>query len=113
MPSVNCSVYTEIIVIFCEAFKGRPFGEFLSAQGLTPLLIRYVLHSIAMLSGEVPTEQVGSKYSVVCVLLLWTGSEGYAIISSFPWEIWKYAIFVSCVWVWRVTSSILSVSVWC
>ena len=40
------------------AFKGKTFGEFLTAQGLTPLLIRYVLHSIAMLSSEVPTEEV-------------------------------------------------------
>ncbi|XP_065886084.1 rab proteins geranylgeranyltransferase component A 1-like isoform X2 [Dysidea avara] len=40
-----------------EAFKGKPFGEFLNSQGLTPALARYVLHSIAMVSGEVPTEQ--------------------------------------------------------
>lgn len=65
---MKVSAYTEIIVISCEAFKGKPFGEFLSTQGLTPLLIRYVLHSIAMLSAEVSTEQVGSKCIVLCVL---------------------------------------------
>lgn len=96
---MKVSAYTEII-IFCEAFKGKPFGEFLSAQGLTPLLIRYVLHSIAMLSAEVSTEQVGSKCSVVCVIVLWTGSEGYTVISSFHREIWQYAIFVPRVWMW-------------
>ena len=96
----NFSAYT-VHVIVCEAFKGKPFGEFLSAQGLTPLLIRYVLHSIAMLSGEVPTEQVGSECGMcsVCVLL-WAGSEGYAVISSFPRKIRQYTIFVSRVWVW-------------
>jgi len=46
------------LAVLIVAFKGKPFGEFLSAQGLTPALSRYVLHSIAMVSGEVPTEQV-------------------------------------------------------
>ena len=48
-----------VFIIVLLAFKGKSFGEFLTAQGLSPLLIKYVLHSIAMLSGEVPTEQVG------------------------------------------------------
>lgn len=48
-----------LFIIVLLAFKDKSFGEFLTAQGLSPLLKKYVLHSITMLSGEVPTEQVG------------------------------------------------------
>jgi len=55
---------TDILSLMFEGYEDRPYVEFLKSKNLSPNVLHYILHAIAMVTEATPTTEVSKLISL-------------------------------------------------